>query len=406
MSLGGAKTKKPEKKRVAKAFDSSAEPGRKRRMRDSDEEEVETQVDVEMLIGFEGNKTVSLEPKQVKAPLVIPALKNKDWREEAKKKSGGGRYIPESVMQIDGDVPIALNAGAKVTYGLVRMDQKTPDDDTKEVMEVEEIVESVREEVSEESMELDPEKALEQLAMKQILKECNPDQPIATSGPQLVLPMVDNESHERMPISETEAYRMDIVNRPDEATLEDYENIPVEEFGAALLRGMGWKDGQGIGKNKQLTNPIELKMRPSLLGLGAKPMPIMEEDTRKYIKPGETRGPKPKHQSARDFMTSIKRSSTGGRQNSPGQGFNSDSAIERRTSTKDRSPARSSSDLEAESRSKERHRGSSRRDRSPTGDRSSSRRRDRSKDRRDRDRHRERRDRDSDRERNGGRSGR
>jgi hypothetical protein len=33
-----------------------------------------------------------------------------------------------------------------------------------------------------------------------------------------------------------------------QSTLEDYEDVPVEEFGAALLRGMGWKDGQGIGR--------------------------------------------------------------------------------------------------------------------------------------------------------------
>jgi hypothetical protein len=33
--------------------------------------------------------------------------------------------------------------------------------------------------------------------------------------------------------------------------MEDYERIPVEEFGAALLRGMGWKEGQAIGRNKK-----------------------------------------------------------------------------------------------------------------------------------------------------------
>lgn len=34
-----------------------------------------------------------------------------------------------------------------------------------------------------------------------------------------------------------------------QSTLEDYESVPVNEFGKAMLRGMGWSDGGGIGKN-------------------------------------------------------------------------------------------------------------------------------------------------------------
>lgn len=34
-----------------------------------------------------------------------------------------------------------------------------------------------------------------------------------------------------------------------ESTLEDYEKIPISDYGLALLRGMGWKEGIGIGKN-------------------------------------------------------------------------------------------------------------------------------------------------------------
>lgn len=34
-----------------------------------------------------------------------------------------------------------------------------------------------------------------------------------------------------------------------QSVLEDYENVPIESFGTAMLRGMGWKSGEGIGKN-------------------------------------------------------------------------------------------------------------------------------------------------------------
>ena len=34
-------------------------------------------------------------------------------------------------------------------------------------------------------------------------------------------------------------------------TIADYDAVPIEAFGLAMLRGMGWKDGEGIGKNKK-----------------------------------------------------------------------------------------------------------------------------------------------------------
>ena len=36
------------------------------------------------------------------------------------------------------------------------------------------------------------------------------------------------------------------------ASAQDYESMPVEEFGKALLRGLGWADGQGVGRKRQV----------------------------------------------------------------------------------------------------------------------------------------------------------
>lgn len=52
-------------------------------------------------------------------------------------------------------------------------------------------------------------------------------------------------------MDETEALRNDLRDRPDDTTMEDYEKMPVEEFGAALLRGLGWQKGEGIGRNRK-----------------------------------------------------------------------------------------------------------------------------------------------------------
>jgi G patch domain/KOW motif-containing protein len=36
-----------------------------------------------------------------------------------------------------------------------------------------------------------------------------------------------------------------------QSTLEDYESIPIVEYGMAMLRGMGWNPGKGIGRNER-----------------------------------------------------------------------------------------------------------------------------------------------------------
>lgn len=45
--------------------------------------------------------------------------------------------------------------------------------------------------------------------------------------------------------------KMDVSLRPEESTLEDYDRIPIERFGLAMLKGMGWKEGDAIGINNQ-----------------------------------------------------------------------------------------------------------------------------------------------------------
>ena len=35
------------------------------------------------------------------------------------------------------------------------------------------------------------------------------------------------------------------------STMDDYEDMPIDQFGAAMLKGMGWKPGEAIGLNKK-----------------------------------------------------------------------------------------------------------------------------------------------------------
>lgn len=68
----------------------------------------------------------------------------------------------------------------------------------------------------------------------------------------------------------------------DEPTLDDYAQIPVEQYGMAMLRGMGWRADIGIGKtNRQVTQAMEINIRPRGLGLGAQPAKQKEKDMKK-----------------------------------------------------------------------------------------------------------------------------
>jgi len=83
------------------------------------------------------------------------------------------------------------------------------------------------------------------------------------------------------PVSEDDAYRQDVVELPDSATLEDYERIPVSQFGAALLRGMGWKEGTATSKKKKgLIEPWMPQARPALLGIGAKEKEVFDDGSK------------------------------------------------------------------------------------------------------------------------------
>ncbi|KFY14560.1 hypothetical protein V491_05994, partial [Pseudogymnoascus sp. VKM F-3775] len=72
------------------------------------------------------------------------------------------------------------------------------------------------------------------------------------------------------PVSEGDAYQRAIAEAPEASTLQDYEDMPVEDFGAALLRGMGWK-------GEKVATPKEGKRRLNLLGLGARELKGAEE---------------------------------------------------------------------------------------------------------------------------------
>lgn len=100
-----------------------------------------------------------------------------------------------------------------------------------------------------------------------------------------------SDENEFMEKSEQQILREAVEELPEEASLDAYDSLPVEEFGAALLRGMGWTEGKGIGRGKEVVKPVEYVRRVGREGLGAIPAPPAEKKSLKsrVLKPGETR---------------------------------------------------------------------------------------------------------------------
>jgi G patch domain/KOW motif-containing protein len=68
-------------------------------------------------------------------------------------------------------------------------------------------------------------------------------------------------------------FKQDMAILPDIQGMDEYEEVPVQGFGAALLAGYGWKEGHTIGKNKTKGDAkvVERVRRFGTHGIGFKP---------------------------------------------------------------------------------------------------------------------------------------
>ncbi|KAL8674702.1 MAG: hypothetical protein Q9168_000934 [Polycauliona sp. 1 TL-2023] len=202
-------------------------------------------------------------------PLIIQGLRNRNWRDESRRKRGKRNLLPPEVQAQRAAQPNGLNGqGAHVerdevskASGLTFVQRQ---DDGDVVMQ--EGVQRAHPQDEATAKTADQE-ALDALLGAQ------------TSKSSLIVPAVearDEEfSNQQTPgMTEDDHFRSDVSSRPDSASLDDYARVPVEDFGMGMLRGMGWKEGETVGKRKdQVSKPRVAERRPALLGIGAKEVP-------------------------------------------------------------------------------------------------------------------------------------
>ncbi|CAM0954654.1 unnamed protein product [Alopecurus aequalis] len=80
-------------------------------------------------------------------------------------------------------------------------------------------------------------------------------------------------------------FKQDMAVLPD---IDEYEEVPVEGFGAALLAGYGWKEGNAIGRDKSKgdVKVVERGRRSGASGLGADPLDTIDSAVRPVVRRG------------------------------------------------------------------------------------------------------------------------
>lgn len=182
-------------------------------------------------------------------------------------------------------------------------------------------------------------------------------------------------------------YRLDVSLRPDELDVhsEAYALVPVEDFGAALLRGMGWK-----GSVDADAKSAEPKPRHKLLGLGATARPPMPGDAKNKhrAKPSSSRVDNTPRESGLNHTESSRRS-----EKDEGGSGRSTERDRRRSPSRDDRRSRRDGERSIRNRPREERHGTSSSTKSSR--RSRSRSRERGERRRDDDRRKRSRSRDS-----------
>ncbi|XP_014899725.1 G-patch domain and KOW motifs-containing protein [Poecilia latipinna] len=131
--------------------------------------------------------------------------------------------------------------------------------------------------------------SVESQAVKELIEDSRRQLELWENGPQsegslnLSIPLL---MQNKVPDGFEDGDHVKVDLRPESSTEADYESVPVEAYGLAMLKGMGWKKEEGIGRTfKQDVKPIEHQLRPKGLGLGADRSAIKDLEPSKRQRP-------------------------------------------------------------------------------------------------------------------------
>ncbi len=217
----------------------------------------------------ERKKKEAAEAAAAKKDYVIARQPNRDWRDEIKEQRNARRGKNLLPAEAQAAAAAAQNGGENgsttvdtapadqdsgIQWGLTIKEKKAADNDI--------------ETPDAPAADKDTKKPAEPETQPTSLRSADDEAMDALLGKRPA-------QEDKVIVTEDDAYARDVSAAGAASTLADYEAMPVEEFGAALLRGMGW-DGQPRGT--AAVKPKEApRRRQNRLGLGAKALNEAED---------------------------------------------------------------------------------------------------------------------------------
>ncbi|KFA46749.1 hypothetical protein S40293_08123 [Stachybotrys chartarum IBT 40293] len=209
----------------------------------------------EVITGFGAEGAETKRKKTEAKEYVIERQANRDWKTEARSRRRQTNPLPgDARSQTDNDdaEKVPADEPGAVPWGLtVKEKRPVPGQDLEAIRSADNETDHINGKAA--GPASPPEKTVDDEAMDALLGKV-PEKKLAVIRP-----------------SEEDAFQRDLNAAGEASTLADYEAMPVEEFGAALLRGMGW-NGESRGPK-----PKEVKRRPNRMGLGAKELQGAED---------------------------------------------------------------------------------------------------------------------------------
>ncbi|KAI4726889.1 hypothetical protein E4T49_05361 [Aureobasidium sp. EXF-10728] len=193
--------------------------------------------------------------KEEKKPLVISALANRDWREASKRQRAQKYGI--TTEQLDARKEPAQNA-----EGADKVVKET--DAVKYGLNVfaPTVAASTGDTQQEDPEQQEDDKPEQQKTADQLAIDA-----LTGAAPTSTLTIPTSA------VTEEDAFNDSYHSAPPAPSLSDYAAVPVEEYGAAMLRGMGWKGPSSTpsAPTKNGKKALPPAKRPALLGIGADP---------------------------------------------------------------------------------------------------------------------------------------
>ncbi|KAL7422847.1 DNA primase large subunit Spp2 [Cryptotrichosporon argae] len=203
-------------------------------------------------------------PSKKVEPLVIAPQPNRDWRQASQRRAPA--YRPEAARDTD-VVTHERTGGGPQRQGLRHVKREEFADDgtaIKAEPDAELADADVDATMPSAGGAAKPEHAplsLDDEALQAILAG---EHAVESDASRLRRELVIDSALDARHAAETDALTRDLATLPCESTLDDYAAVPVEAFGAAILRGMGYDPAND-------TKVHVPKPRPALLGIGATP---------------------------------------------------------------------------------------------------------------------------------------